>query len=229
MNSLAISPVGHELLDDPGADAAEVRLTLHHIARSNRWFGGTAAVRHALARLVPPGTGSRSLLDVGTGQGDIPRALMPWATRRGTPLQAAGLERIPAAARMASDAGLPTVIGCGGRIPFRSRSVDLVISSQLAHHLAPDACIRLFRECARVARVGVVVADLQRSRIARPLFSAAAVLLRFDPWTRRDGVTSLARGFTPAALSDLITRAGFQARVDRRPGFRVVAWWRVPA
>lgn len=228
MNGLAISPVGRELLDDPGADPAEVRLTLHHIARSNRWFGGVAAVRHALARMLPPGSGPRSLLDVGTGQGDIPRAVMPWAKHRGTPLRVIGLERIPAAARMAAGSGLPTVIGCGGRLPFPSRSVDVVVSSQLAHHLTPDACVQLFRESARVARIGVVVADLQHSRVARPLFRAAALLLRFDPWTRRDGVTSLARGFTPGQLGALISRAGFEARVARRPGFRVVAWWRVP-
>jgi len=228
VSSLAISPIGRELLDEPGADAAEVQLTLHHIARSNRWFGGVAAVRYGVARLLPAASGARSLLDVGTGQGDIPRALAPWAARRGTPLRFTGVDRIPAAARAAVGPDLPVAIGCGGQLPFGTGSVALVLASQLAHHLTAEASVQLFRECARVARIGVVVADLRRSPTARMLFPAAALLLGFDPWTRRDGVTSLTRGFTATTLRDLVARAGFRAQVRRRPGFRLVAWWKVP-
>lgn len=225
--TLALSPIGQELLDDPGAEPGEVRLTLHHIARANRLFGGVRAARYGLARLRPPGSGPFTLLDVGTGQGDIPRALAGWADRRGTPFRAVGLDRIPAAAQLASHKGQPTVIGCGGQLPFRSGSVDLVLASQLAHHLAPDACCQLFRECGRVARLGVVIADLRRSWLARPLFAGAARLLRFDRWTREDGVVSLARGFTRQQLLARLAEAGVQGKVTRRGMVRIVAWWRV--
>ncbi|MGH7525130.1 MAG: methyltransferase domain-containing protein, partial [Gemmatimonadales bacterium] len=75
MERLAISPVGKELLDDPAADRDAVALVLRNIARSNRWFGGAAAVRHGFARVlagVPAGR-TVSLLDLGTGAGDLPR------------------------------------------------------------------------------------------------------------------------------------------------------------
>ena len=58
--SLTPSPVGTELLDDPGADPAVVAESLRNISRSNRWFGGAAAVpgqvRIALQRfeVTPP-------------------------------------------------------------------------------------------------------------------------------------------------------------------------------
>ena len=64
---LGISPIGIELLDDPDADPAAVTLSLRNVARANRWFGGAAAVRYGLRRLlrdVPPGR-PLTLLDLG--------------------------------------------------------------------------------------------------------------------------------------------------------------------
>ena len=68
------SPVGVELLDDPAADPATVAESLRNIARSNRWFGGAAAVRHGLARVLAdvPAGATLTLADVGTGLGDLP-------------------------------------------------------------------------------------------------------------------------------------------------------------
>ncbi len=127
----------------------------------------------------------------------------------------------------ASDRGLPSLVGCGGDLPVASRSVDLVTVSQLAHHLDDDSCRTLFRECHRVARLGVVVADLYPSRLAAVGFRIGGTLLGFDAVTIDDGVTSLRRGFTTGRLATLLDRAGITATVTRRPGARVVAWWRV--
>ena len=92
---LGTSRLGAELLDDPAADPATVRASLRHIARANRWFGGRAAALWGLGRAlhgVPRGT-RLSLLDIGTGAGDLPRAAAAWARRRGWHLDVCGLER----------------------------------------------------------------------------------------------------------------------------------------
>jgi len=218
---------GSELLDDPAADPALVRESLHHIERSNRWFGGRAALRWGVGRAlaaVPPGT-RLTLLDLGTGSGDLPLDLARWARRRGVEIQPLGLERIPAAARAARDAGVPTLLGCAGALPIRPRGVDLVTISQLLHHLSADDAVRLLRDASTVARHAVVVADLRRSPLARVAFRAAATWLRFDRHTRADGLTSIARGYTRAELAALCAAAGVPAEVVVRPCFRVVAWW----
>ena len=222
------SPVGHELLDDPGADPRKVTTSLGNIARANRWFGGCAAVRYGLDRLldgVPAGR-TLTLLDIGTGSGDLPQDAMRWAAGRGVHLVPVGLERSRTAASLARATSLPTVVGCASALPFGDRTFDLVLMSQVAHHLAADAAVELFRAAARVARVGVVVADLRRARLAQLLFDVGARLLRFDQVTRVDGITSIARGYRPAELAALAARAGVQAHVEARPGWRVVAWWR---
>jgi hypothetical protein len=229
MPELAISPIGSELLDDPGADPVIVAESLRNIARANRWFGGAAAVRYGLSRAlgdVPPGQ-RVALLDVGTGLGDLPRTAVQWGARRGIEIVPAGLELNRAAAALAERNGVPTMVACAGTPPIRDKSVDVVLVSQVAHHLSPDSIVHLFRTCDRMARRAVIIADLRRHSLAAPSFWFGARLLGFDAVTLTDGVTSIRRGFSRRELLDLLKRAGVRGRVDQRRGFRLVATWRV--
>jgi predicted nicotinamide N-methyase len=228
---LGITSVGSELLDDPDADPAAVRLSLRNVARANRWFGGAAAVRFGLRRLlrdVPRGR-PLTLLDLGTGAGDLPRRAVVWAGRRGHLLRPLGLELSRPAAALARANGVPCAVACAGSPPLREKAVDLVLVSQVAHHLSHDSAVRLFRTCDALARVGVVVADLRRARLATLAFRVGASALRFDPITLADGVTSIRRGYTSGELRALLADAGVRAPVWRRPGYRLVAVWRTDA
>jgi SAM-dependent methyltransferase len=225
---LSLSPVGVELLDDPGADAAAVAESLRNIARSNQWFGGASAVRHGLGRVLAdaPRGATLTLADLGTGLGDLPRVAERWAARRGVRLVTVGLERSRVAARLAHDRGVPCAVACAGAAPFREKSVDVVLVSQLAHHLADDSVVRLLRACDRLARRAVVVADLRRGWLGPIAFWCGARTLGFDGVTVADGMTSLRRGYTASELRALLTAAGVRGTVDRRPGYRLVATWR---
>jgi SAM-dependent methyltransferase len=226
---LRLSSLGTELLDDPGADPTTVRRSLRNVARANRWFGGAAAARYGLGLLLrglapgPPLT----LLDLGTGAGDLPRRAVGWARRCGHVLRPLGLELSRPAAALAVGAGVPCAVACAGAPPLRNRSVDVVLVSQVAHHFNRESAMRLFRTCDSLARVGVVVADLRRGRWAPLAFRVGATALFFDPVTKADGLTSIRRGYTAGELRDLLLAAGIRARVARRPGYRLVATWRV--
>lgn len=226
MSRLTLTTDGIELFDDPAADPVLVERSLRDLARSNRWFGGLAAVRYGLTRIIGHGEGRLTLLDVGTGLGDIPVVVRRWGRARGMTITPIGLDLHPRAARLALSHGVPALVGDAGTLPVRDRGVDLVVVSQLAHHLDDASCVTLFAECARVARMGVVVADLFRSRLAAAGFWLGTTLLGFDRNTRDDGVISLRRGFTVARLEAVAARAGVPATVRRRPGSRIVAWWR---
>ncbi|MGE0354337.1 MAG: methyltransferase domain-containing protein, partial [Gemmatimonadales bacterium] len=179
--SIALADFGSEILDDPAADPAIVRESLRNIARSNRWFGGRGAVRFGLAQFAQGGRAT--ILDIGTGLGDLPRDLVRWGARRGWPLVPVAVDRSLEAARLAGTAGIPTAVACAGALPVRDGSVDIVLLSQLLHHLSRDAAAGLLRECARVARRGIVVADLRRHRLAVAGFWLGSRLLRFDAAT----------------------------------------------
>lgn len=227
MTGLEVSGIGRELLDDPDADPARVRTSLYHISRSNRWLGGHAAIRTGLRQLAPwPADRPVTLLDVGTGAGDVPAVVRRWGRHHQVDFRPLGLERSRPAARMAAGTGLPVVLGCGGALPFADRSVDAVVISQLAHHLDAASCIRLFQEADRVARHGVIVADLRRAPLAGLGYRVISRLLRFDVDTITDGIVSLRRGFSRRGLADRLLAADIRARVVRRPGARLVAVWR---
>jgi hypothetical protein len=224
---LTISPIGSELLDDPAADPGTVAVSLRNIARANRWFGGSLAVRYGLVRTlgsVPPGQ-TLSLLDLGTGLGDLPRMAVRWGEQRGIRIIPLGLELNRAAAGLARDRGVAVVLGCAGSPPVAEKSVDVVLVSQVAHHLSAASVVQLLGTCDRLARRAVIVSDLRRHVLAAPSFRLGGRLLGFDPVTLSDGVTSIRRGFSRRELVGLMDRAGVRGEVSYRPGFRVVATW----
>jgi SAM-dependent methyltransferase len=226
---LISSPIGIEVLDDPGADPVLVRRMLGEIATANRLFGGVRALHRGLAQLFDPADRDRAvtLLDIGTGAGDLPRAAVRWAAGRGMMLDPIGLERHPAAARCATDAGITTFLGCGAALPLRDGSVDVVLLSQLLHHLDDDGAIRMLAEAHRVARRGVLVLDLRPSRLAGLGFRAAGSAMGFHRSTIDDGVVSLARGRSAPALAELARQAGAGApRAHALPFARVLVSWR---
>ena len=110
--------IGSELLDDPRADPIAVGRELRDIARLNAWFGGTGAVVRELEPCFEQneretGSGKRetwTLLDIGTGAGDIPRAAVAAAARYGITLSPIGVEVIPAAARLARSSGVAAAV-----------------------------------------------------------------------------------------------------------------------
>lgn len=227
MSGLSITSIGAELLDDPAANPAAVAESLRNIARANRWFGGAAAVRFGLGRTlagIPRGT-RLTLLDLGTGLGDLPAVAVRWGEARGIRIVPVGLELNRVAATLASSAGLPMAVACAGAPPIRDKSVDVVLVSQVAHHLTSSSIVHLVRMCDRLARRAVIVADLRRDPLAAPAFWCGARFLSFDAVTVADGMTSIRRGFRRSELESLLARAGVQGRVDQRRGFRLVATW----
>lgn len=228
--TLTPSAIGHEILDDPAADPVHVRRMLTDIARSNHLFGGVRSLHRGLRQLLPFGGAGRvtTLLDVGTGAGDLPRAAARWGAGHRHPITSVGLERHAAAARLATELGTPTLVGCGGALPLADRSIDLVLMSQLLHHLDDASAVVLLAEADRVARVGVIVLDLRPSRLAATAFRMVGPLLRFDPDTTNDGIISLARGRTAPALAALARQAGAcSPRAGHLAMARVVMTWRV--
>jgi len=226
--ALGLSSLGTELLDDPSADPATVRQSLGNITRSNRWLGGRSALRFGLARAIMPDDPAQlTLLDVGSGAGDLALEAARWGRTRGRQIVGFGLDRSAEASRLAREHGLPAVVGCAGTLPMADRSVDLVLVSQVLHHLNPAGAGCLLAECARVTRTALIVSDLRRSLLAMAGFWAASRVLGFDPATRSDGLTSIRRGYTMAEFRAQLDRAGLAgAGAWARPGYRLVAVWR---
>lgn len=219
---------GREYLDDAEQmDARVVRRSLGDVARANALFGGTRAVIAELRRALRRAPAGRPLtvLDVGTGRGDIPAAATAWWHRRGVHLETIGIEQSEMLARIASEQTI-AVSADALQLPLADRSVDIAMCSQVLHHFERADAMAVLREVHRVARLRVIVSDLHRSWFAAAGIWLASFPLVFHPVSRHDGVLSVLRGFTRRELGELVERAvGQQADVRYRLGFRVTASW----
>ena len=220
---------GVELLDDPSTDTALATRSLRDVARSNRWFGGADAV---IAELVPVFAAAHgraeplTLLDVGTGAGDIPERARRVAGRGGVRLLTMGLELSPVLAAASRSRSGDAIAGDALALPFADHSVDVVVCSQLLHHFEEADGARLLAEMHRVARLRVIVADIRRAWAAAAGFWVGSLALAFHPVTRHDGVVSVLRGFRAAELEAAVQRAtGCRPAVRNRRWFRVTASW----
>ncbi len=178
------------------------------------------------AVLAAAPAGELTLLDVGTGAGDIPQAARALALRTGRSLRTTGLEwTLPLATAARSRCG-DSVAGDAAALPFADGSVDIVTCSQVLHHFADAEASALLREMHRVARRRVIIGEIRRSWFAAAGLWLASWPLGFHPVSRHDGVVSVMRGYLCHELRALVQRAvGVTADVRNRAGFRVTASW----
>ena len=204
-----------ELLDAPDMIAAPtLSHNLRDIRRVNRFAGGTAVVLRHLPELL--GGVSRgtpiTLLDIATGSGDIPRALVRWGRRRGYDLRVLATdvsEDVLAVARRET-AGEPTITveACDARaLPYHDGAFDIAVCSLALHHFPRAEAVRVLAEMGRVSRRGILLNDLVRSwpgYVGAWLLGNATTTNRL---TRHDAPLSILRAFTPDELATMAREA----------------------
>ncbi|MEO8909651.1 MAG: methyltransferase domain-containing protein [Gemmatimonadaceae bacterium] len=217
---------GIEILDDPNVDPEIVTRSIGDVTRANAMLGGLSAAIDELKGALKDLPREATLLDVGTGLGDIPCRAREVARKNGVDLTTVGLDSAIELARANRHSLTHTVCGEALRLPFADHSVDVVMCSQVLHHFAGEDALTLLREMNRVARMRVIVSDIRRSWIAAAGLWLASFPLRFHAVSRHDGVVSVMRGFTPKELVDTVTEAVERTPVvHRRRGFRVTTSW----
>jgi SAM-dependent methyltransferase len=217
---------GVELLDEPGVDPRIVRRSIADVTLANALFGGTRAVMRELVVALRGQHGSLSLLDVGTGLGDIPAHARGLAARRAIGLTTFGIDLAEPLVRASRARVGHAVQGDALALPFADGSVDIVTCSQTLHHFPDGAATTVLKELDRVARLRVIVSDLRRSWLAVAGIWTASFPLGFHPVSRHDGVVSVLRGYTPGELAATVERAvGIVPRIRRHVGFRVTGCW----
>lgn len=221
-----------ELIDGPPLPAADMACCMMDIARVNGLFGGRMVTMIHVKRLLAELPASRvvTVLDVGTGAGDIPRALVRWARRRGRRVRVFALDRDPATLRVAMETArdYPEITFLRGdalSLPIRPGAVDLTISAMTLHHLEPDAGVRYLAEMDRAAGRAFIVNDLARSRLAHAVVWLITRVITRGYIARHDGPLSVLRAYTPREVTDLCGKAGLPdaAVVHHWPYFRFCA------
>lgn len=220
-----------ELMDLPCLDGGELYQALTNLERLNRFFGGTSLILHHLGRLIARHrpAGPISILDVGTGGADIPRAIVGWARKRGIEVEIVAVDRHVQVLRVATTMcrDFPQIYlkhEDALALPYSPASFDFALSSLTLHHLSLEEAVALLKKLDELSRYAFIVSDLVRSRLAYWMVLVATRLLTRNRLTRYDGPLSVLRAFTPEELEGLARAASLpDLKLYRYPFFRVAA------
>lgn len=214
---LAARSTQDEWMDDLAATEPAFASALRDLELVNRASFAYRPTLRWLDRLVRRTGATRlSVLDVGSGGGDMLRAIAGWGARRGVALELAGLDRSPWAARHAAaaapDLGARWITADLFELDPAER-FDVVLCSLFTHHL-PDPVLAHFLQWigARATR-GWLISDLHRHPIPWAVVWAGVRLFRMDPMVVHDSTVSIARGFTRADWARVLATAGVAAEV----------------
>ena len=193
-----------ELMDAPGLPEAEVEDAYRVLGLVNQQLGNLRTIRREFYRFVREDGYDRpelTVLDVGSGSGDVPEALRLLGTNK--PVRVLALDRDATAVASARRRDLDVIRGDALRLPLADRTVDLVLAVKFAHHFHGPALGQLLVEMARVARRRVLVLDIRRHWLAYWGFRAWSRVFTANRLVRHDGPLSVLRGFTGVELMEV--------------------------
>jgi len=214
---------------DVAEDATpELERDLLNLASLNRRFGACRAVTGKLSPLLRRREPLR-IVDLATGGGDIPRAIVREARVLQCPVSVIAVDRQAATLRIAEkfSAGFPEIsyvrADVDGFVP--ERPADIVMCNLALHHFEESDVIRILRQCRQLAGTAVLITDLRRSRLAQVAIIGITELFYREPMTRHDARVSATRAFSFTELHRLALSAGWWGFEHRRcPFFRQLLW-----
>jgi SAM-dependent methyltransferase len=221
-----------QLMDSADTDFETFRACLVDLSKVNYLtlaYRPTLRFFERLARSgrLPAGR-TITVVDVGSGFGDMVRKIDRWAVRRGLKLHLTGVDQNPLSVRAAEEVTAP-------ERPIRfvtadifayqpPSQVDIVISSQMTHQMEDNSLIRFISWMEANAAIGWFVNDLRRNAIPYHLFYLASRVLRFHEFVQNDGPISIACAFDVADWQRLLESAGIPraaAKIGRALPYRL--------
>lgn len=226
-----------EWMDLPSTSTGEFTEALRDIQWVNRNLGGTEVLLSAFQSMLPSDLpAALSVLDIGTGSADIPRALANWARAANhlnlPPLHITACDIHPVAVSVSRQLcqGYPeiTVVQADAlNLSYTENSFDIVISSMFLHHLDNAQAVQLLREMARISRIGLIVNDLERHPLAWLGIKTLGHLTRKGRIFKNDAPLSVLRGFDRSDLERLKQQSGLTTlEIQHHRPYRWVLCWR---
>ena len=220
----AVTP---ERMDDPDVDLETFKGCLVDLAKVNRL---TLAYRPTLAFLSRLHASGRwpqdrpaTILDIGSGYGDLLRVVARWASARSLDVRLMGLDRNPFAGQVAERVlGSQNIKWIAEDLFNHQGGADIILSSLFAHHLDDSQLVRFLEWQEANARIGWFVNDLLRHPFSYYGFTALSRLMLWHPFVRHDGPVSISRAFVPADWTAVLAQSGVRgARVEPWFPFRL--------
>lgn len=205
-----------ELIDRPGLDRALLHEELRLLEDLNRRLSGHTLVLESVERLLGSSAPkSLSILDLGTGSADIPRAIVAWARLKKITVTITAVDGNAEILKFAKESSRdwPEIDFAQHdlrSLPFAENSFDLVLCSLALHHFNDADAMAILRRISEIARTGYAVNDLRRNWFS---IWATELLVRtvvHSKIFRHDAPKSCRAAFSVAELRALGGSAGLE-------------------
>lgn len=216
-----------ELMDTEQVSFKEFHECLQHLAVINICTLAYRPTLHWLNRILRGAKPGQvvSILDVGSGGGDMLRRISQWARARAIKIDLTGVDLNPwskQSAELSTPRDMPIDFETSNIFSFDpARRADFIISSLFTHHLSDDELVRFIQWMEAHATHGWFINDLHRHPLPYYFTKYVFRLLRLNRLVQHDGPVSVARAFTAAELRRFIAAAGV-------PSERVSIRWFFP-
>lgn len=191
-----------ESMDDFSMDNAGLVTALDDIARINQLLGGNAVTLDGVKTLIKdfPKDQVITIIDFGCGSGDMLRMLSKYGKDHNLNFKLIGIDANEATIRHAEkcSTNFENISYLAEDIflyDFSKLSIDIALITLTLHHFKNDEIINIMKVIFNLVKKGIVVNDLQRSKLAYRLFQAIIFIFRLEKMTANDGLISILRGF----------------------------------
>ncbi|MDB2463076.1 methyltransferase domain-containing protein [Algibacter sp.] len=215
-----------EIMDDFSMKGELLRDTLDKLGNINKWLGGNRITLNGIDQLLKqhPKDKTYTILDLGCGHGDILRLVADYGRKHNYSFKLVGIDANQDAIDYASELSIDYP-----ELSFKTEDVfsenlhdldyDIVLTTLFLHHFKEQEIIRLLDKLSHKARLGIVVNDLQRSKIAYVLFKFLGLFIS-NKMIREDGLTSILRAFKREDLVSISKTLRLKSEIHWKWAFR---------
>lgn len=204
------SDVG-EHLDEPNLDRESYRKAYLDINRCNTLLGGTAITLKAIRKLMNNHPKeSYTIFDMGCGDGHMLRSIADAFENEAVALRLVGIdleEEIVNIAREASSSYTSIQFKKADILTMdRIEGCDILLCTLTMHHFKEKDILKFIKKFSELARLGIIINDLERSKLAYYLFKIFSFFFVKSTIAKEDGLTSIQKGFRKPELRQMATQ-----------------------
>ncbi len=216
-----------ELMDDCGVDGNTLRKVLDDIDRSNNLLGGNRITINGVERLIREHSQiSYTILDMGCGNGNMLREIVKLGRRLGVTIEAIGIDLSEKSLEIAKVASYDFP-----EIRYLKQDIlalapdelqcDILLCTLTMHHFYDENIPVFLNQFTKLASIGIVINDLQRSPLAYHLFKGFSTIFIRTRIAKHDGLISIQSGFKKTELEGFAKDLpSVQHEIQRKWAFR---------
>jgi 2-polyprenyl-3-methyl-5-hydroxy-6-metoxy-1,4-benzoquinol methylase len=193
-----------EIMDDFSLEGDELREALDKIASINQFLGGNQLTLQGVKKLLNS-KDEITIVDVGCGNGDMLRVLADFGIKNNLKFNLIGIDAnaftIDYATKISKE--YPNIsYKCIDIFSdsFSQLNYDIVLCTLTLHHFKNNQIDYLIQLFSQQAKIGIVINDLHRNRIAYGAFQLICFVFKLNRMSKEDGLISILRGFKKQEL-----------------------------